>query len=484
MPDTIHKVHEKLLPLFRPWDDRAINPDTGNRYRSYVYWGGRAGLKSWGMADASLILSWDTQLNILCAREIQKSIRESVHALLCNSIKRLDMRSCWEIQNDRLINVNNGSKYNFIGLHNNTHNLKSYEGTDICWIEEAQAVTEKSWEDLTPTIRATNSEIWVSYNPDDELDATHVRYVVNPRPDSLVVKTSWRDADEIGVFPEVLRAEKDQMKEENYKQYLHVWEGEANSNYEDAIIQPEWVEAALDAHIKLNWEPLGERISSFDPADTGDEKATITRHGFLITSAENWNKGELPDAIKKCYRNGFENNCSQLVYDADGLGAAMKVDLDKNEAEYKINAFGFRGGSKVDDPENPYPPLDPNKPYPERVTVNKDFFRNKRAQYYWFLADRLERTYNAVVNGKWVDPDQCISISSDIPEDIRKDMRRQLTRIRRKKGANSSLITLESKDDMKKAGIKSPGLADCLMMVFANPEAFGNRIKLNMKPIC
>jgi phage terminase large subunit len=448
-------------------------------------YGGRAGLKSWACAQALILHASDTRVSIVCAREIQKSIRESVHQLLCDTIKRLNLLDEWEIQNDRLLQRRTGSKINFIGLHNNTHNLKSYEGTDICWVEEAQAVTEKSWTDLGPTIRKPGSEIWVTYNPDDELDPTHVRFVGKPRENSWVIKTSWRDAEDKGWFPDELRLEMLQMKEENYKQYLHVWEGEANSNYEDAIIQPEWVEAALDAHLALNWEPLGERIASFDPADTGDEKAVAVRHGFLIDWLGNWNNGELPDAIKKCYRVSFEQGAGQLVFDGDGLGASMKIGLDQHEREYKIKANSFRGGASPDDPDVPYPPILDHSKLPDRIVTNKDMFRNKRAQYYWFLKDRFEKTYNAIQNNSWVNPDECISISSNIPEEIRKDLRRQLTRIRRKRGANSSQITLESKEDMKKAGIKSPGLADCLMMVFANSEAFGNSLQnFKMRPIC
>jgi phage terminase large subunit len=371
----------------------------------------------------------------------------------------MDLEDQWEIQNDRIINKSTQSKINFIGLHNNTHNLKSYEGTDVCWVEEAQAVTEKSWDDLGPTIRKPKSEIWVTYNPDDELDPTHVRYVTNPRENSWVRKTSWRDAEEAGWFSEELKKEMLQMKEENYKKYLHVWEGEANTNFEDAIIQPEWVEAAKDAHIKLNWDVLGERITSFDPADTGDDKATCSRHGFLVEHLEAWTNLELPDSIQKAYKNAHDHKSTQFIYDADGMGVALKIGIDKNDLEYGVKSAPFKGslsGKSLDE----------------------------AALHYILLRDRFENTYNAITKGLWVNPDNCISLSSEIPEDTYKQLRRELTRVRRKKGGNTSLTTLESKSDMKAAGIKSPGLADSLMMSFANPPAFGTKINLNMQRIC
>jgi phage terminase large subunit len=399
----------------------------------------------------------------------------------------MDLEDQWEIQNDRIINKSTQSKINFIGLHNNTHNLKSYEGTDVCWVEEAQAVTEKSWDDLGPTIRKPKSEIWVTYNPDDELDPTHVRYVTNPRENSWVRKTSWRDAEEAGWFSEELKKEMLQMKEENYKKYLHVWEGEANTNFEDAIIQPEWVEAAKDAHIKLNWDVLGERITSFDPADTGDDKATCSRHGFLVEHLEAWTNLELPDSIQKAYKNAHDHKSTQFIYDADGMGVALKIGIDKNDLEYGVKSAPFKGslsGKSLDEADIPYPPVDYTKGIPERVISRKDTFRNNRALHYILLRDRFENTYNAITKGLWVNPDNCISLSSEIPEDTYKQLRRELTRVRRKKGGNTSLTTLESKSDMKAAGIKSPGLADSLMMSFANPPAFGTKINLNMQRIC
>lgn len=459
------KIHPKFAPLYPPH----------NKYRYYVYHGGRCGLKSWAFAQAAILRGGDKKLNILCAREIQKSIRESVHALLVDTIKRLGVEEEWEVQNDRILHNYTGTKINFIGLHNNTHNLKSYEGTDICWVEEAQAVTEKSWDDLDPTIRKDKAEIWISFNPDDELDPTYVRFVANPRTKSIVVKTSWRDAEEYGWFPEDLKTQMLQMKKENFKKYLHVWEGEPNSNYEDAIIQPEWFEAAIDAHIKKNWEVTGARIASFDPADTGDDRAVCCRHGFLVNYIDAWQNKELPESIKEAYFQAKMHDCEQLVYDADGLGAAMKVNLEQNEKEHRLKGVPFHGGMGPDEPEAPYPPYSYGQTLNHgRIKLNKDTFRNKRAQFYWYLRDRLESTYNAVVKNQWIDPDRCISLSSDIPKPVLQQLRRELTRIRRKKSDNSSKITLESKADMKKMGIKSPNLADALMMVFANQPDFGS----------
>lgn len=481
-PTADVRIHPKFAPLYPPH----------NKYRYYVYHGGRCGLKSWAFAQAAIIRGRDKKLNILCAREIQKSIRESVHALLVDTIKRLGVEDEWEVQNDRILHKYTGTKINFIGLHNNTSNLKSYEGTHICWVEEAQAVSQKSWVDLDATIRwelkdergntvldedgnpAEDAEIWISFNPDDEMDPTWVMFVANPRPNSIVTQMNWRDAEEYGWFPKALKAQMLQMKKDNYLMYRNVWEGDPISNYEDAIIKPEWFDTAIDAHIKKNWEVTGARIASFDPADTGDDRAACCRHGFFINYLDAWGNKELPDSIHEAFFQAFDHDCERMVYDADGLGASMKINLDRNQVEYRLQADPFHGGMGPDEPDAPYPPYNAGTaPDGGRIKLNKDTFRNKRAQYYWYLRDRLENTYNAVTKNQWIDPDRCISISSEIPKATLQQLRRELTRIRRKKGENSSKITLESKADMKKMGIKSPNLSDALMMVFANQPEFG-----------
>jgi phage terminase large subunit len=142
---------EKLACLFKP-----------NRYK--VLYGGRGGAKSWGIARALLIMASNKPLRILCARELQMSIRDSVHKLLSDQIETLQLSGFYEIQNSSIKGLN-GSEFSFAGLRSNVAQIKSYEGVDICWVEEAQTVSKGSWNVLIPTIRKDGSEIWVSFNP-------------------------------------------------------------------------------------------------------------------------------------------------------------------------------------------------------------------------------------------------------------------------------------------------------------------------------
>ena len=123
-------------------------------------------------------------VRILCAREIQKSIRDSVHKLLSDQIVELKLDTFFEIQKDTIRNKRTGSEFIFKGLYTNQSEIKSTEGIDIVWIEEAERVSEESWVILIPTVRKEGSEIIVVFNPDSDKSATYKRFVLNLPPDS------------------------------------------------------------------------------------------------------------------------------------------------------------------------------------------------------------------------------------------------------------------------------------------------------------
>lgn len=212
--------------LFAPKFDILFKPA---RYK--VLYGGRGAAKSWGIARALVIKGLQRKLRILCAREIQHSIADSVHKLLVEQIYEMGLSPWYKITKNAIVGVN-GTEFIFSGLHFNVREIKSKEGIDLCWIEEAQSVSEESWDVLIPTIRKEKSEIWLSFNPDAETDPTYRRFVIDPPPDSFVRKVSWQDNP---WFPDVLRQEMEYLKRVDYEAYLHVWEGEVR-RISDAII--------------------------------------------------------------------------------------------------------------------------------------------------------------------------------------------------------------------------------------------------------
>ena len=211
---------KKLQFLFKP-----------SRYK--VCRGGRGSGKSWGFARALLIMGAGKPIRVLCTREVQKSIQQSVHQLLKDQIAALNLTSFYEVLQTE-IRGQNGTAFYFSGLSDQTADtLKSFEGVDVCWCEEAQSISKSSWNILIPTIRKPNSEIWATYNPQLESDETHRRFVTQPPPDCVSVEMNYSDNP---YFPEVLERERQHaeatMREE---EYAHIWGGQCKPAVEGAI---------------------------------------------------------------------------------------------------------------------------------------------------------------------------------------------------------------------------------------------------------
>lgn len=212
------ELPEKLAFLFE-----------SSRYK--VLYGGRGGSKSWGIARALLSKGTEKPLRILCARELQRSIADSVHQLLKDQIAAIGLLDFYDVQKSVIRGVN-GTEFQFCGLRHNATELKSHEGADICWVEEANTVSKASWEILIPTIRKPDSEIWVSFNPELETDETYKRFVLETPPNSRVVKIGWRDNP---WFPDVLKQEMETLQARDKDAFLTVWEGHCRQSVEGAI---------------------------------------------------------------------------------------------------------------------------------------------------------------------------------------------------------------------------------------------------------
>lgn len=408
-------------------------------------------------------------MGVLCLREFQNSIDDSVHSALKEEIEVMDMTNFYTYTNNGIDGIN-GSKFRYAQLARNLASIKSKHGFKIAWVEEASVMSAKSLEFLVPTIRKSGSELWFSLNLDDEEGAVYCEYI---RPHlKAIEKNGFYEDDDVYIrkinmdenpfAPAELIRESEKMKEKNYKKWLHVYNGDPNTNFEDAIMQPEWVNAAVDAHKKIQgWEAMGIKSVGFDPADEGkDAKALVLRHGSIITKCIQWDTGDIDKAVDKAFQFADDWRADALVYDSDGLGAGVKVGLDKRIEGKRIDVSAFYGNAKVD---NPYEDYDLTG---DKRRTMKDMFKNKRSQYIRLLADRFERTYNAVENGVWSDPETMISLSSDI-EDL-DQLKSELSRWQRKKG-NNTFYQVESKQDMKGRGYESPNMSDGLGYCFANP---------------
>jgi phage terminase large subunit len=186
-------------------------------------------------------------MRILCTREVQKSIKDSVHKLLSDQIEALGLGAHYRVLETEIRGIN-GTEFLFAGLSTQTiESIKSYEGIDVCWAEEAQKITKRSWTILIPTIRKDSSEIWISFNPELDDDETYVRFVENPPPEAVVQKVNYHDNP---WFPAVLEKERLHAKKVLPEdEYNNIWEGDCRAAVEGAIYAKEVAEAMAQKRI-------------------------------------------------------------------------------------------------------------------------------------------------------------------------------------------------------------------------------------------
>ncbi|HEL7630528.1 TPA: PBSX family phage terminase large subunit [Stenotrophomonas maltophilia] len=229
------QIPEKLGFLFQP-------------YRYKVAHGGRGSGKSWGFARALLILAAQAKLRVLCTREVQKSIKDSVHKLLADQIEAMGLGSVYTVEQARIYNAL-GSEFIFAGLSDQTaESIKSYEGVDIVWVEEARNVSDRSWQVLIPTIRKLGSEIWVTFNPELDTDATYVRFVANPPTNGYVVQMNYEDNPWFKNTELVQERLDDQLTLKD-SEYAWKWLGRCKPAIEGAIYADEVAQAVEQGRI-------------------------------------------------------------------------------------------------------------------------------------------------------------------------------------------------------------------------------------------
>jgi len=458
------KLPAKFKPLFQ-------------KIRFKIFYGGRGGAKTESFIRVLLIEAQKGK-RILCLREYLNSIDDSCHATIQEIINLDGFTGFTVLRNE--IRHSSGGGFKYGQLARNLSSIKSKSVFDIAWVEEAETVTEESINFLEPTIRKSGSELWYSFNPVREDGAIYSKYV-KPYLDAIAANGSYHRSandplydpgfdDDIYVAkvglddnpwaPHTLRAASKQMRNDNFDLWLHVYGGEPKRDLDDVIIQPKWVEASINAHIKLGFEPIGVKSLGFDPADEGeDAKAVCHRHGSVVDHLSSWTKGDLEDGINRAFDCAYDMRSEFLVFDGDGLGAGVKIGLSKRLEGKRVVVENYKGGKTVDNPTAKYKGDD----------TNKNTFKNKRAQYWWYLRDRFYNTYLAVEKGHYIDPEELISLDAEALGKPMIDMLKgELTRVMRLR-TNNSIIQLESKKDMRGRGVKSPNCADAIVLAFANP---------------
>jgi len=444
--------------------------------RIIVLVGGRSSGKTEGVGRLLLMKAVAECADILCGREFQASIDDSVHKLLSGLIVSEGIMGA-EIT-DKKIDFYNGAGIRYKGFARNSSAVRSAQGFKYSWIDEAQFLSQASIDDLLPTIRkGEKSQLFFTANLMASNDPFSKRFVVPFKREldkhgiyeddlHLVIMMNWRDNpwhDESGL--EKLRLH--DKKTMSRAKYDHIWEGHFNDTVEDAIIQAEWFDAAIDAHIKLGWKAQGAKVVAHDPSDTGpDPKGLCYRHGSVIMDVREKDDGDSNDGCDWATSYAISHGADLFVWDCDGMGVSLKRQVTDAFDGKKIDAVMFKGSEGVINPSELYQPDDRIERY--KAKTNRETFRNKRAQYYWMLRDKFYNTYRAVVKKEYVNPDDMISISSNI--ECLTQFRSEVCRIPLKSNPNGFLQIMTKLEMKLKLKIVSPNLADSAMMCMEIPE--------------
>lgn len=321
-PETDALLAPKIRDLFfQPGPDgRAVYRPS--RYK--VAYGGRGGAKSWGFARVLLMLSAHRKLRVLCAREFQNSIADSVHKLLSDQIGTLGLAPWFDVTQTS-IKSRVGSEFLFKGMRHNVNEIKSLEGIDIAWVEEAQRTSKDSWGILIPTIRKDGSEIWVSFNPEEADAPTYVDYVVAPKPGTLSVEVNYPDNP---WFSAVLREEMEHSRRTDTDAYEHIWLG-----------KPKQASDAQVLHGKY-------RIEAFETPASVERFFYGVDWGFStdpLAAVRCWIRDNVLYVDHEAYRHGVEIRDTPATLDTIPGARAwpLKADNSRPETISAVRAAGF-----------------------------------------------------------------------------------------------------------------------------------------------
>jgi phage terminase large subunit len=446
-------------------------PGTG-----HVLYGGRISTKSWDAAGFAIYLASNYHVRFLCTRQFQNKIAESVYTLLKIQIERFGLRDEFEITDRSIVHPRTGSNFIFYGLARNISEIRSLEDVDVWWIEEAHFLTKEQWDTVEPTIlRKEGAQIWAIFNPMYATDFAYQRLVVNPPPKYVVRKINY---DENPFLSQTAKEMIARCRAESEDDYQHIYMGNPKQDTEGAVIKRSWIEASIDAHLRLGFDPAGNKTIGFDVADDGEDAcANVYAHGSVAFWSDEWRARE-DELLKSCMRTyeSAAQRSADIRYDSIGVGASAGAKFDElNQARDKhlrLRYAKFNAGAAVERPEEFYVGDRQNQ------IKNKDFFSNLKAQAWWNIADRFRNTYNAINRGEKFKDDDLISISSDMPH--LEKLKTELSTPKRDFDKNGR-VKVESKEDLAKptrigGGVKSPNLADAFVMAFAPPTFSSLRI--------
>lgn len=391
-----------------------FNPE----WRNIVFYGGRASLKSHSVARALLLRGRQSRLRILCTRELQKSIKDSVHKLLADLIEQYDFTD-YEILKDSITNKVTGTEFIFLGLRLNVLEIKSLEGIDLCWVEEAQAITDNSIDVLTPTVRKPGSQIIWTFNRINELDPVYVKFVMNKPPKTYSRQVNFDVAEKLGWLPDVLKIEMEEDRK-NSMLFAHKWLGEPLGQAEMSIIGRDSIMEAMRREIKS----VGMVEIGVDVARMGNDRTVFwKRKGLKTINTKTLSKIRTTDICDQLEQFAEFNKEILIKIDDTGVGGGVTDEMIKRG--YNVVAINF-GGEPID----------------------KDKYQNWISEAWFYMTEIM--------------PEIQLPFDSDLLMELSTRQWKQDTRGRR---------NVESKSEYKKRGFRSPDLADACIICYYGKKA-------------
>ena len=444
--DRVDKIDGKLVPhIIRTWKGTIGNMEPSEEDPTILLiakleplilkhkkhkgaWGGRGGTKSRMAQDCVVGDVNSCGSRVFVMRERMKALEQSIYAGIEKSIKDLNISGFNSIPSKWKIKHKTGGLLQFGGLQN-VIDMKGASNFKIFLMEEAAKTKQNTIDVLGPTLRDTpGAELWWLWNPESSQDPMSQEYIIPYQADydkqgyyeddhHLFIRVGYEDNPWFK-WDESLQQEldKDTQKRDDGRmsrsRFNHIWVGMFNDDVENSVILSDWFEACIDAHIKLNIDVCGGKVVGFDPSDVGNDPAGyVEKQGIVVTcvdeiEAENGNR-KFDIAALRARNFG----CDSFGWDGDGLGAILRDQADKHFNGTNVNYFMYKGSTSPHNPEAEFSSENSNVQIESGRKV-KDVFMNKKAQNIIGTAERIYKTYEAVVHGKYHNPDELISFCS------------------------------------------------------------------------
>lgn len=459
--------------------------------------GGRGGTKSRFAQDVMAGEVNSSASKVYVLRERMKSLKQSIYAGIKKSIKDLGLAGFVPVPTQWEIRHRSGGVFTFGGMQN-IIDMKGSSNYKYILSEEAAKTKQATIDTLGPTLRDTpGAELWWLWNPESSTDAMSQEMIIPYQAQIdrdgyyedehyLIIKVGWEDNPWFK-YDESLQGEYNKDKERvedgrmSRTRFDHMWDGAFNDDIDTSIITGEWFDACIDAHKKLgfgvddngNTAPTGGKVAALDPSDVGkDADGYIERQGVIFTTvdeidAENGNR-----AFDIASRKAKAFGANVFGWDGDGIGAILRDQAGRNFDNTGVQIYMYKGSTEVHFPKAVFKATNCNIRM-RAESLNEDVLNNKKAQNIVAFAERVFKTYEAVVLGKYHDPDTLISFCSEsIKPEMLQKLRAESCKIPLKPSDKIKFYTKEemrrgiTMPDGNKVSIPSPNLFDACVLSF------------------